>query len=357
MTIFKNDFEKKWEELSNNIEKLNEYAKNTSVELRNLKVEDKILDGAIFTDATFDGVEWQNTSLEETYFTKTIFKNCKFINTKNWNSTLTDVLFENCTFYGVEFGGSAMVNVRFKRCKFADTRLKELTGNELVVEESMLEEKTSLAWSSIPMLFRKCTLDGVGLSGMKQPNSMTIEDSVLDEVDFSRGLFSSITFRRVKQGEGPIRFNSITADTLEFDDVDLTRGVGIAYSKVKLVKIVNGRFGAAFEGSTIAKVVARDVYLVNIDFSEAVMPSVSMNHCELLDLALWDSTIIEFSIMDSSINIANGKNFKGDTVVWDSVTLDGKIDFSNAKIEDFRPTRLKRGPKLNLITTGSNLKF
>jgi hypothetical protein len=37
--------------------------------------------------------------------------------------------------------------------------------------------------------------------------------------------------------------------------------------------------------------------------------------------------------------------------------LDGKIDLTNAQVKDFRPTRLKRGPRLNLITSGSNMRF
>jgi uncharacterized protein YjbI with pentapeptide repeats len=357
MNIFKNDFEKRWEVLSGDVEKLNGYTKLHPVELRNVKVEGKNLDGVVFNAAIFDGVEWINTSLEEGIFTKVVFKNCKFINTQNWNSTFTDVLFENCTFHSAEFSGSTMVDVSFKGCKITDSRLKELVGNELLIEGSTLEERTSLAWSSIPMTFRKCTLDGVGLSGMKLPNAMTVEDSLLDEVDFGRGHFSTVTLRRVKQGEGPVRFNSSIVDTFTFDNVDMTRGVSLAFVKANLVRITGGRFGAAFEGSMIAKVLAQGAFLANIDFSEATMPHVGIGNCELYDLAIWDAIIEEFSIMASTINIIDATEFKGEIVLWDNVTLDGKIDLTNAQVKDFRPTRLKRGPRLNLITTGSNMKF
>jgi uncharacterized protein YjbI with pentapeptide repeats len=235
--------------------------------------------------------------------------------------------------------------------------LKELVGNELLIEGSTLEERTSLAWSSIPMTFRKCTLDGVGLSGMKLPNAMTVEDSLLDEVDFGRGHFSTVTLRRVRQGEGPVRFNSSIVDTFTFDNVDMTRGVSLAFVKANLVRITGGRFGAAFEGSMIAKVLAQGAFLANIDFSEATMPHVGIGNCELYDLAIWDAIIEEFSIMASTIHIIDATEFKGEIVLWDNVTLDGKIDLTNAQVKDFRPTRLKRGPRLNLITTGSNMRF
>jgi hypothetical protein len=61
--------------------------------------------------------------------------------------------------------------------------------------------------------------------------------------------------------------------------------------------------------------------------------------------------------MASTINIIDATEFKGEIVLWDNVTLDGKIDLTNAQVKDFRPTRLKRGPRLNLITTGSNMRF
>lgn len=59
----------------------------------------------------------------------------------------------------------------------------------------------------------------------------------------------------------------------------------------------------------------------------------------------------------SQINILNATAFKADTVVWDNVTLDGKIDLTNAQVKDFSPTRITRGPNLQLITTGSNMRF
>jgi len=137
----------------------------------------------------------------------------------------------------------------------------------------------------------------------------------------------------------------------------MTRGVSLAYVKAKSVRVVGGVFGAAFEGSSIARVVARDADLANIDFSEAEMPKVEIANCNLYDLALWESTIQELSITNSQVNILDATDFKADTVLWDNVTLNGKIDLTNAQVKDFRPTRIQRGPDLQLITTGSNMKF
>jgi hypothetical protein len=250
-----------------------------------------------------------------------------------------------------------MVDVRFKNCKITDSRMKELQGNELVMEGTTLEERTSLAWSSIPMAFRKCTLDGVGLSGMKAPVAMTIEDSLMDEVDLGRGVFSTVTLRRVKQGEGPVRFNGATMERITIEDVDLWRGLSLSEIKAGSVSIEGGKLKTSFSDSIIPKVYARNVEFYLFSLSESNLPFVSLTDCKIHDFPMWDGYTEELHLHNCVINEVDGENFKADTVIWDNVTLDGKIDFTNAQVKDFQATRLKRGPKLELFTTGSNLKF
>ncbi len=86
-------------------------------------------------------------------------------------------------------------------------------------------------------------------------------------------------------------------------------------------------------------------------------PYVSLIDCMIHDFPLWDGFVEELLVQNTIIGEIDGENFKADTVVWDNVTLDGKVDLTNAHINDFRPTCIKRGPKLNLMTTGSNIKF
>lgn len=87
------------------------------------------------------------------------------------------------------------------------------------------------------------------------------------------------------------------------------------------------------------------------------MPYVELTGCNIHSFPMWDGYTDELTVQNSSIGEIDGENFKADLVVWDNVTLDGKIDLTNAQVKDFRPTRLKRGPTLNLITTGSNMRF
>jgi hypothetical protein len=161
----------------------------------------------------------------------------------------------------------------------------------------------------------------------------------------------------VRQGEGPTRFNGATARSIRFEDVDMTRGVSLAHVIAESVTIEGGTFRGATEGSTIAKVYAHDANLFMYDMSESKMPYVNIWNCEIQDLAIWDCFVDELSIANSTVHGIDATDFKADIVVWDNVTLDGKIDLTNAHIKDFRPTRIERGPRLQLITTGSNVRF
>ena len=87
------------------------------------------------------------------------------------------------------------------------------------------------------------------------------------------------------------------------------------------------------------------------------MGQVPISNTTLHRTGLFDGYVDELNITNSTLDEIVGENFRADTVVWDSVTLDGKVDLTNAHINDFRPTHIKRGPKLNLMTTGSNIKF
>jgi hypothetical protein len=78
MNLSKNDFEQKWEELSQDEEKLNEYTALWPVELKNIEVHDRKIDGAIFTEAKFSEIEWENSSSKKSTFTKVVFERCKF---------------------------------------------------------------------------------------------------------------------------------------------------------------------------------------------------------------------------------------------------------------------------------------
>ncbi len=357
MSLFQNEFEKRWDDLSTDVDRLNEYVSSRPVELRNVQVGAIDLEGVKFFGATFTGVEWNGTNLKGASFNKATFKACKFMGSLHQGSVFSDVIFENCTFDSAEFGRSTFVNVQFKNSNITDSRFRNLQGNDLVFESSHLKTRTTFAGSAIPMTFLQSNLEAVSLMGLKGLHKLSILDSTLSEVNFGHGNFSDIVIKKSKQSGGGARFNNITAKNITFEDVDMTKGMAIARSQVGMVRVSGGRLGVAFAESTIPKIYIRDAELFYLDFAEAKLDYVEIANCNLYDTGMWDGYIDQFLVKNSKFTIIDGENFKADISVWDNVTLDGEINLTNAQVKDFRPTRLKRGPNLNLITTGSNLRI
>ena len=357
MNIFKNDFEQQWEELFKDVNKLNEYTKARPVELRGVDIDNYRINEVIFTGATFDGVTWKNVSAKKSRFIKVIFKNCTFEDVNFEDSIMTDVTFENCKIHYSNFSGCTMVRSCFRDCDIVETALDGTDGDILRVDKCSIKTRSAFSGSKIQFEFRDTNMHDVNMMGLNGGYPLLIEGGTLSEVDFGKSHFSTVTLRRVKQGEGGVKFNDITAKSVTFESVDMTHGTAIARSRVKSVIVNGGNFGTTFDDSIIGAIYVRDAELYYMEFSEVKLPKVTISNCKLYDTGLYDGFIEEFSVYNSEFNIIVGDNFKADTVVWDNVTLDGKIDLTNAHVEDFQVTRLKRGPKLQLITTGSNLKF
>jgi hypothetical protein len=215
---------------------------------------------------------------------------------------------------------------------------------------------TPLAQGNLQFTFKNMEIDGSRITMTEGAFPLTVEDCGLSEVSFDKSHFSTVTLRRVKQGEGGVYFNGVTAESINFEDVDMREGTGIGDATVGMVRIIGGQmYGPAFKNANIAKTYIRNAYVTR--FALGNMGQVHVDNSTLHRSGFFKGGIEELSITNSTIDEIVGKNFKADIVLWDNVTLDGKIDLTNAQVKDFRPTRLKRGPRLQLITTGSNMRF
>ena len=138
----------------------------------------------------------------------------------------------------------------------------------------------------------------------------------------------------------------------------MPEGLGFASAKAESLRINDSKIGnIGFGGSMINKVYIRNSEIAYLSVNDANMPHLEISNSQLYNLGLWEGFIDEFIVHNSSIENIVGQAFKGNITLWHNVTLNGKIDLSNAQVKDFRPTLLKHGPNLELITKGSNLKF
>jgi hypothetical protein len=269
----------------------------------------------------------------------------------------TSVVFDNCKIIASNFSGCTMVKTVFNECEIEETALDGTDGDVLRVNKCIIKTRSAFSGSKIQFEFKDSTLSGVNMMAQNGAFPLTIDGGLLSEVDFGKSYFSDVILRRVRQGEGGIKFNSITAENIRLEEVELD-GIGFMESHAKTAIIVDSEILAiGFSGGGVGKIIFRNSTVQYFDIAESMMPHVEFNSCRLIEPMLYDGLIKEFAIRDSTVKDITGNGFKAEIVVWDNVTLDGKIDLTNAQIKDFRPTRLKRGPRLQLITTGSNLRF
>jgi uncharacterized protein YjbI with pentapeptide repeats len=356
VTMHGSDFQRNYKELFNNVQKLNEYTKAHKVELSGENIVDIDIGGAEFNGALFTKVKWENVVLENSLFVDVVFKNCEFLNTKLNASQFIGCVFENCKIEYTQINRAIFKNGQFIGCDIVNSGMVKWTGDKVAFTGGHILD-TPLAQANIGWSFNNTDLDGVRMMMSEGSHQLLIEGGVLSEVDFGKSHFSDVTLRRVKQGEGGVKFNGVNAKSINFEDVEMMRGTGIGSATVGMVRIVGGSmYGPSFLDANIAKVYVRDAYVTRFAIGN-MMGQVHVSNSTLHRSGLFDGVIDEFSVSNSNIDEVVGENFKADTVIWDNVTLDGKIDFTNAHIKDFRPTRIKRGPGLQLITTGSNIRL
>ena len=302
-------------------------------------------------------MKWEATRGQKSKFTKTVFRDCEFISSNFDESIFADVEFVDCKFQDSTLSGSTMTGVRFVNCTMEETKLTGIDGTELVIDGGEYKVRTSFSFSGLPLKIKNANFYGVNFMGMVDSCPLSIEGGLLSEVDFSKSHFSTVTLRRVRQGEGGVKFNSITAKDILLDDVDLD-GIGFMQATANTALIRDSHILAiGFSGGGVGEIHFSNSTVRYFDIAESMMPHVEFTKCKLYEPMLYGGLILELAIRESTITDMKGKNFKADIVNWDNVTLDGKIDLTNAQVKDFRPTRLKRGPKLNLMTTGSNIRF
>jgi uncharacterized protein YjbI with pentapeptide repeats len=355
MSIFSSEFQSKHKELFHDVEKLNAYTRTHKVELTGENIREIKINKAEFHGATFKKVKWEGVTLENGIFNNVIFEDCEFTSSNFNGAKFVDCVFKECKIYDTKINRAVVKNGQFNDCDIKNSGMVKWTGDEVSFNGGKILD-TPLAQGNIKFTFHNTDLDGVRVMMTEGNHSLLIEGGLLSEVDFSKSHFSTVTLRRVKQGEGGVYFNGVTAESINFEDVDMLEGTGIGDATVGMVRIVGGQmYGPAFKNANIAKTYIRNAYVTR--FALGNMGQVYADNSTLHRSGFFKGGIDELSVTNSTIDEIVGKNFKADIVLWDNVTLDGKIDLTNAQVKDFRPTRLKRGPRLNLITTGSNMKF
>ena len=95
----------------------------------------------------------------------------------------------------------------------------------------------------------------------------------------------------------------------------------------------------------------------NLGLYQATIDSLDISHCSLDDFRPTDTIAGVLRIKDSAISNSEFQRMKAKTMILDNVTLGGKLDFTNTHVTDLQTKNVTKQPGLELITTGSNVKF
>ncbi len=90
---------------------------------------------------------------------------------------------------------------------------------------------------------------------------------------------------------------------------------------------------------------------------ETKLGSLKINRCAVNGFRPRSATIDTWSVKDSRIANSKFEGMKVKAVTLENVTLGKELNFTNAHIDQLTAKNITKLPGLNLITTGSNVKF
>lgn len=343
-----------WKERFQDVAKLNDYAKTHPVEIANSKIENHKIDGAILNGGKFENTYWKKVSAQKTNLTKVVFRKGIIEDVDFSDSTLTDVVFEDVKLRGLRFFHATLRNVKFIRCTFNGINIDQTKNSQIEVIDSKAIS-SSFSEGQLIAVFRNSKLyDGVELTDLIPPSSLTFEKSELDDVNMERSKLKELVINDTK-------FNSIfdvgSADNITVNNSTLKTSISAA--TVGTISINN----TEIKGLSILRSKIKTVTLMNcgkmynFGMLQSTIGTLTFSHCPLDDFRPIEATFDVLSIKDGSLANSDFEKMKAKTMILENVSLDGKLDFTNAHVTDLQTKNVIKQPGLQLLTTGSNVRF
>ena len=343
-----------WKERFQDVNKLNEYAKTQSVALSKVTIAQKDIDGAILNGGRFENTDWKEVSVKKATLTKTVFSKGILENVDFSNSTLTDVVFEDVTLWGARFFHTTLNNVRFVRCTFNGVNVDKTQASRIEVVNSRVVS-TSFSEGQLAAVFRNSKLEKeTELTDLIAPSSLTFEKSELDEVLMERSKLKELV---INDSKFDVIFDVGSADTISIRNsvVDTSFSETII-GKLSVADSVITKM--MFNGAKVNSMSFENCRrLQGIGMYQATIGTLDITRCPLNDFDIPETNITTLRIKDSSITESKFESVKAKIVILENVSLDGNLDFTGAHIGELKTKNVTKQPALNLITTGSNVKF
>lgn len=347
----KSELSPEWAARLSDVNSLNVYAIKHKVQLENVLLSAYDLSGARLDGAVFNNTEWKKTKFNRSILANTQFRKTKLEGVVFEESELSDVLFEDVDLTEVSFFKSKLNRVVFVRCNFIGVTADKLHSSELHIIDSKVIS-SSFSEGQYLGKFNKSSFREVEFTDLENPSSLTFEKSELEEVSFSRSKLKMFTFLRVNADK--YGFEGGNIDAIEVHDSYL--GIGFREVKIGSVVLDRSKIESRFTMSEIGKIIVHDcMEVLDFGFFESTIGSFDIERCKLKNFRLPNVVIDNLRISDSTLSGNDFEALKASSISLERVILDGKIDFTNAHIEQLSSTNITKKPSLQLITTGSNV--
>jgi uncharacterized protein YjbI with pentapeptide repeats len=318
-------------------------------------------------------------------FSNTTFRANTFRNVDLEDSVFTNVTFEDSEFYRTSFLKSRLNGVKFIRCKFKSVSFESIiqdSGNSTVVFEhstieiaDFYESRANFSFDHVTLTninqsdlgshhpkspanfsFNHSTLTDISLTDIAIPSSLTFENSTLKNVEMTRSQFSKLKIDNVTGGESN-HFEGGDAAVVEVRNS--TIGLDLGGRNFDKITFENSKIDTQFSSEPAI----RELNLTNctsmtgLQLYKAKIGELRINNCPINNFHPVRTTIQNFSIEKSSILNSDFGDMRVTSFALTDVSLDQKIDFTDAHVEHLTTKNIAKLPGLNLILIGSNVRL
>lgn len=344
-----------WKERFTDVTKLNAYAKTQPVELANVEIKNKNIDGVVLNGGKFENTDWTQISAKGANLTNVVFRKGTLEAVDFTDSTLTNVTFEDVTLREVRFFGPTLTNVRFVRCEFDAVNIDRTKNSRIEVIDSKIEN-SSLSRGQLIAVFRNSKLsDQTALTSLQPPSSLTFEKSELDDVDLSRSVLNELILDTVKSRKSGFVTGTIRKVTITGDDISF----GFSETQIDQLQVQNiNTVGLALDDAVVKTMIISDCRAMrSLNLYRARIGLLDISSCSPNNFRPREANIDTLWVKHGSITNSKFEGMKAKTFILENVSLDGELNFTNAQIGDLKTHNVIQQPSLKLITTGSNVRF
>ena len=352
----KSELSGSWKERFQDLTKLKAYTdQGLKVEVSDAIIEKYDLSGATFVNATFKDNEWNEMTGKNMVITNTVFRGVSFNVARFESSVLTNVTFEDSEFFRTSFYRSKLIGVKFIRCKFIESNsFQQINSSNISFAEATLD-KVEFADAQANISFNHSTLTDVSLTDLAFPSTLTFENSKLEDIALDRSKITKLTMDNVTGGG---RSGFAGGSIAEVEVRNSAMGFNLMEGNIGKVTFVNSVVNVNFASSNI-----KDIQITNckkmrrFGLYQAKVDTLNISNCPINNFRPLEAIIQNFSIDHAPIVNSDFGDMKVKNFTLTDVTLDQKIDFTGAQVENLITKNVTKLPGLNLNLTGSNVKF